>query len=172
MHFKSGEICLDILKTAWSPAWTLQAGKRAGLLAPEHPRFVIYSETRGSTAPTNEQVCFLTRSRSITSGNINRDTSSYCARDLCGAVLSLQSRGCADEPLRARLASQLRRRCARDIAPIHDCPTEDGGSGARLGKIHISRPSLMSRPLSPSPSPSPHTSSGSATHCSESAPRR
>lgn len=31
VHFKSGEICLDILKTAWSPAWTLQSGmhKRA-----------------------------------------------------------------------------------------------------------------------------------------------
>ena len=25
IHFKSGEICLDILSTAWSPVWTLQS---------------------------------------------------------------------------------------------------------------------------------------------------
>jgi peroxin-4 len=29
IHFKTGEICLDILKTAWTPAWTLTAVCRA-----------------------------------------------------------------------------------------------------------------------------------------------
>jgi peroxin-4 len=29
IHFKSGEVCLDILKTAWTPAWTLQSVCRA-----------------------------------------------------------------------------------------------------------------------------------------------
>lgn len=42
VHPKTGEICLDILKNAWSPAWTLQSACRAiGLLlsdpAPESP---------------------------------------------------------------------------------------------------------------------------------------
>jgi peroxin-4 len=29
IHFKSGEICLDILKDAWTPIWTLEATLRA-----------------------------------------------------------------------------------------------------------------------------------------------
>jgi peroxin-4 len=29
VHFKSGEVCLDILKTAWTPAWTLASVARA-----------------------------------------------------------------------------------------------------------------------------------------------
>ena len=35
VHFKSGEICLDILKTAWSPAWTLQSGMETEETAPQ-----------------------------------------------------------------------------------------------------------------------------------------
>lgn len=37
VHPKSGEICLDILKTAWSPAWTLQSTCRAIILLLSHP---------------------------------------------------------------------------------------------------------------------------------------
>eukprot|EP00288_Rhodomonas_lens_P012917 CAMPEP_0177708686 /NCGR_PEP_ID=MMETSP0484_2-20121128/10408_1 /TAXON_ID=354590 /ORGANISM="Rhodomonas lens, Strain RHODO" /LENGTH=155 /DNA_ID=CAMNT_0019220265 /DNA_START=22 /DNA_END=489 /DNA_ORIENTATION=+ len=29
IHFKTGEVCLDILKTAWTPAWSLQSVCRA-----------------------------------------------------------------------------------------------------------------------------------------------
>ena len=29
VHFTTGEICLDVLKDAWSPAWTLQSTCRA-----------------------------------------------------------------------------------------------------------------------------------------------
>lgn len=37
IHSKTGEICLDILKTTWSPAWTLQSICRAILVLLSHP---------------------------------------------------------------------------------------------------------------------------------------
>lgn len=37
VHAKTGEICLDILKNAWSPVWTLQSTLRAIRLLLAHP---------------------------------------------------------------------------------------------------------------------------------------
>mmetsp|Transcript_29996 Transcript_29996/g.73850 ORF Transcript_29996/g.73850 Transcript_29996/m.73850 type:complete len:158 (-) Transcript_29996:1029-1502(-) len=37
IHFKTGEVCLDILKTAWTPAWTLQSVCRAIIALLSHP---------------------------------------------------------------------------------------------------------------------------------------
>lgn len=37
VHPKTGEICVDILKNAWSPAWTLQSTCRAILVLMAHP---------------------------------------------------------------------------------------------------------------------------------------
>lgn len=37
VHPKTGEICVDILKSAWSPAWTLQSTCRAIIVLLAHP---------------------------------------------------------------------------------------------------------------------------------------
>ncbi|KAL0490211.1 PEX4 [Acrasis kona] len=37
VHFKTGEICLDILKNAWSPAWTIATVCRAIISLLSHP---------------------------------------------------------------------------------------------------------------------------------------
>ncbi|KAJ3423701.1 aminoacyltransferase [Anaeramoeba flamelloides] len=37
IHFKTGEVCLDILKTDWSPAWDIMAICRAVHLLLRHP---------------------------------------------------------------------------------------------------------------------------------------
>ena len=37
IHFKTGEICLDILKKEWAPAWNLQSACRAILLLLSSP---------------------------------------------------------------------------------------------------------------------------------------
>jgi len=46
VHFKTGEICLDILKTSWSPAWTLSTVCRAIISLLSHPE-------HGADSPLN-----------------------------------------------------------------------------------------------------------------------
>eukprot|EP00164_Ancoracysta_twista_P002533 GFYU01003373.1.p1 GENE.GFYU01003373.1~~GFYU01003373.1.p1 ORF type:complete len:157 (-),score=18.79 GFYU01003373.1:56-526(-) len=37
IHFKTGEVCLDTIKSSWTPAWTLQSVCRAIIVLLSHP---------------------------------------------------------------------------------------------------------------------------------------
>lgn len=57
VHFKTGEVCMDILKTAWTPAWTLLSvaqvslsGTRAVLCARLHQAVAMCAPTAPACA--------------------------------------------------------------------------------------------------------------------------
>lgn len=70
VHFKTGDICLDILKKEWSPAWGIQAACRAvlALLSDPDAESPLNCDA-GNMIRANDKVAFDTTARMYTVEN-------------------------------------------------------------------------------------------------------
>ena len=72
VHFRTGDICLDILKKEWSPAWGLQAACRAvlALLSAPDAESPLNCDA-GNMIRLGDDIAFQTTARMYTIENAN-----------------------------------------------------------------------------------------------------
>lgn len=84
IHLESGEVCLDILKAQWTPAWSLEAACRAIIVMLSHPEADSpLNCDAGNLIRSGDVLGFNTLARCFTAEHANPKTQRKVYNSLC-----------------------------------------------------------------------------------------